>query len=660
MKFTKSNWTTFDEGIKKEWFLSNGIGGFACSTLIGANTRRYHALLVSSLNPPTNRVVALSKLDESITIGKDTYNIYSHQAQAHTMEGFRYLEDVTIDPLPTFCYKVKDTVINKKICMKYGENTVAILYSINNGNYEASIRIAPLVNFRDHHFNTAKAQIKFDCNIEGRTIGIKPDWWNGAIKINCSKGAYKSLPDCWFMGMYYAVEAERGLHAVEDHFIPGYYEINMLPFENICFSVVCTTEEEPYSTDADELIRLEEERIKNVVAAAGYDDDFANALVIAADKHIVYRKSTNSLSIIAGYPWFTDWGRDAMIALPGLTLATGRIKDAEVILSTFVKYEKDGLIPNVFPDGGTEPAYNTVDAALWLFEAIYKYIKCGGNIEFIKQNIYQHLRNIINSYIRGTKHSIRMDRDVLITAGNVDTQLTWMDAKVGNWTVTPRQGKAVEINALWYNALMIMSYIAQYAGDGAEQYRMIADAVEQSFNNVFWNDEKQCLFDVVDDNFNDYKIRPNQIFAVSLSFPVIKGERAQKVVKTVMDELYTPLGLRSLARSDADYIGIYKGNQFERDGAYHQGTVWAWLTGHFIKAYMRVNNYSLESFEKAQQFIEPFRMHINDAGIGTISEIFDGNQPHVPRGCFSQAWSIAEILRIYVEYIMPRQQCNIS
>lgn len=651
MDFDKSCWSTYEEGIKREWFLTNGIGGYASSSLIGANTRRYHGLLVAALEPPTERILVLSKLDESITMDGETYNIYSHEAQGSVMEGFRHLDKVTVDSGPCFTFRIKDVEIEKKISMVYGENTVIVYYHIKNGDKRIEFRTTPLVNFRNHHFNTSKGGITFDCSIKGRTLAIKPGWWSGKITIKADAGKFRSLNDCWFIGMDYAIERERGLDSIEDHFIPGYLEVKLKPYEELVFSVICTIEKR-LSVDVDEAVCREKQRLQCMISAAGYRDGFAEALVAAADKFIVYRKSTNSKTIIAGYPWFTDWGRDSMIALPGLTLLTGRVKDAEDILKTFAENVRDGLLPNVFPDGNGVPAYNTVDAGLWFFEAVSKYLYCTGNLEFIRDNLYGCMKQIIDSYGTGTCFGIKMDEDFLIKAGDERTQLTWMDAKVGDWVVTPRHGKAVEINALWYNSLKIMAYLSEkLEGDGSV-YATLAENVKRSFETAFWNDEKQCLFDVIGDGFRDGKVRPNQLFALSLSYPVICGEKARKIVDRVMEELYTPYGLRSLSKNDPDYKGTYTGGQVQRDGAYHQGTVWAWLIGPFVTAYRKVSGYSPESLRMAESFIAPFKEHLKNACIGSISEIFDGDAPHSPRGCFAQAWSVAEILRTYVEDIL--------
>jgi predicted glycogen debranching enzyme len=652
MEFGKAYWRTFEQGIQREWLLTNGIGGFASSTIIGANTRRYHGLLVASLRAPVSRHLLLSKIDESISFGNENFNLFSFQtADGFVMNGQHHLQRAIIDPLPTFIYSVRDIFIEKKISLVYGQNTVVILYHIVNGTDAAKIKLSPLVNFRDYHNNSSSEFLRFNQEPYSEGVRLSPANYELDLNIFCSSGVYKKQDNCYFYNMHYPAEQERGLYATEDHFIPGYFEIDIKPGEDKYITVIATIEDKIPSTDGQYLIELEKNRIGKLLDIAGYEDDFAKKLVQAADNFIVYRKSTNAKTVIAGYPWFTDWGRDTMIALPGLTLTTGRFDDAKEILYTFSQYVKDGLIPNMFPDEGQEPAYNSVDGALWYFEAVYKYIKYTNDFKFIADNIYSGMKEIISAFVKGTRFNIRLDKDFLLTAGDEGTQLTWMDAKVGDWVVTPRHGKAVEINALWYNALRIMSVLAGKLGEDGEYYDNIAKNTKDAFASSFWNNDAKCLYDVITGNLKDSKVRPNQIFAVSLSYPLIEGDQAKKIVDKVWKELYTAYGLRSLSPYSDEYRGIYVGDQYNRDGAYHQGTVWTWPLGHFITAFIKVYGTSDEVKNMAIRFIEPLKDHLDDACVGSISEIFDGYEPIVPRGCFAQAWSVAEILRAYIEDI---------
>lgn len=652
MEFGKSNWRTYERGIEKEWLLTNGIGGFASSTVIGSNTRRYHGLLVAALKPPVNRHLILSKIDESVVVEGETFNLSTFRTPDFTAEGFMHLQRFLLNPLPVYVFSVKDIFIQKKISMVYGENTVAVVYNISNGANKAVFKLTPLVNFRDYHFNASCQYMNFVQSPKENGVSIKPYNLELDINIYCSSGKYVSWGNNYFYNMDYAVERERGLQATEDHYIPGCFEIEAEPGQQLNVTVIATIEKDIKVKDGNAIIAAEEERLYKLVDKAGYGNDLAKSLVKAADSFIVQRNSTGSKTIIAGYPWFTDWGRDTMIALPGLTLSTKRFEDAKDILYTFSRYVKYGLVPNVFPDGGDEPPYNTVDASLWYFEAVKKYIRYTGDYDFIYKNIYGALSEIINSYKEGTKFKIKMDSDYLITAGDPGTQLTWMDAKVGDWVVTPRHGKAVEINALWYNALKVYAELTSHMGNDGSVYEKLADKVRMSFEKVFWNDEAQCLYDVISEDYKDGSIRPNQIMAVSLSYPVLDGDMAKKVVDKVWKELYTAYGLRSLSRESQQYVGIYMGDQYRRDGAYHQGTVWTWPLGQFITAYVRVNGGTKEAKENAMRFIEPFADHLRDACIGSVSEIFDGNEPLIPRGCFAQAWSVGEILRAYSEDVL--------
>jgi len=494
----------------------------------------------------------------------------------------------------------------------------------------------------------------FTTQLNGSTMEIVSYDKNRKIYLDCSDGSPVLMDSCYFYNMDYPYEHERGLNGTEDHFIPGYYEIEILPGEEKTITFVCSAGEKISSVDGETMIDQEISRQKALLekgrpGKSSGEDPFLDRLLLAVDKFIVYRKSTDAKTVIAGYPWFTDWGRDTMIALPGLTLATGRFDDAREILLTFARYEKDGLIPNVFPDGGGEPAYNTVDAALWYFEAVYCYLRYTGDLQFVKDHILPVLERIILGYKKGTAFQIGMQRDSLIAAGNEDTQLTWMDAKAGSWVVTPRHGKAVEINALWYNALRVMAEVVSRCGGDGSSYLKLAEKVRKSFVKAFWNDKANCLYDTVNEQGPDEKIRPNQILAVSLSFPVLEGEKAKNVVDTVHQQLYTALGLRTLAKDDPQYRGIYIGDQYARDGAYHQGTVWTWLLGRFITAYARVYRDAPDLKQQLDAFFKPFHDHLRDACIGSISEIFDGDEPLLPRGCCAQAWSVSEILRSYVE-----------
>jgi len=651
MEFGKSYWYSYEQGSQREWIITNGIGGYASGSLICSNSRRYHGLLIAALNPPTSRHLILSNLLEDLVFEDGTnVSISSFKtADGYINQGFTYLQRVQYEYLPEFIYSYKDIFIKKKIAMKQGENTTVVQYEIRNGSKAAVFKLTPLINYRDHHHKSESRNLKFNSHAKQKEVSISPENSDIKINISTSSGEFQRFNDCYFYNMLYTIEQERGLDSYEDHFMPGCFNIVLEPSEYKTVSFAITTENYDISKiDAAQVIKTEEKRLSELLDKKAYKNGLCRRLVIAADNFIVYRNSTGSKTIIAGYPWFTDWGRDTMIAFSGLTLATGRYEDAKDILYTFSKYIDYGLLPNMFPDDDGEPAYNSVDAALWYFEAVNSYLEYTRDYSFIKEKVYDRLKEICFGFINGTIFDIKMTEDGLVTAGNQNTQLTWMDAKVGDWVVTPRHGKAVEINALWFNALKIMSKLALQFED-EDIYTKMAESTKESFENVFWNEKDSCLYDVVNASGKDASIRPNQIMAVGLSYAVIEGDKARGVVEKVWKELYTPYGLRTLSQDNPQYRGIYSGDVWNRDGAYHQGTVWTWPLGRFIKAYVRVNGGTQQARKNALDFIMPFVDHVKDGGLGSISEIFDGNAPHHPRGCFAQAWSVSEILRAAVE-----------
>jgi len=651
MDFGKSYWYSYEQGSEREWIITNGIGGYASGSLICSNSRRYHGLLIAALKPPTDRHLLLSNLLENLIFEDDTSVSLSSfkTTDGYVNQGYTYLQRVQYDYLPEFVYSYKDIFIKKKIAMKQGENTTVVQYEIRNGSKAVILKLTPLVNYRDHHHKSQSSYLKFGTEQKQNEVNISPEGSDVKLRIGTSSGEFQKFDTCFFYNMLYTIEQERGLDSSEDHFMPGCFNINLKPSECKTISFVATTENYDISKiDAAQVIKSEEKRLSDLIDKKAYKNELCRRLVIAADNFIVYRNSTKSKTVIAGYPWFTDWGRDTMIAFSGLTLATGRYEDAKDILYTFSKYINYGLLPNMFPDDGNEPLYNSVDAALWYFEAVNSYLEYTHDYSFIKEKIYDRLKEICFGFINGTIFDIKMTKDGLVTAGNQHTQLTWMDAKVGDWVVTPRHGKAVEINALWYNALKIMSKLAQKFID-EDIYTNLAQKTKESFDIVFWNEKDCCLFDVVNDFGKDASIRPNQIMAVGLSYAVIEGYKAKSVVEKVWKELYTPYGLRTLSQDSPQYRGIYSGDVWSRDGAYHQGTVWTWPLGRFIKAYVRVNGGSEQARKNALDFIMPFVDHMKDSGLGSISEIFDGDSPYYPRGCFAQAWSVSEILRAAVE-----------
>ena len=649
MRFGKGEWPTFERGIEYEWLVTNGLGGYASATIIGANTRKYHGLLVASLTPPVQRTVLLAKVDERLETAGKVYNLATNQtAGGVTESGFVHLQQVNLGFFPVFTYSFADIFLQKQVFMIYGENTTVICYRLHNGERPARFRLVPLVNCRDFHGTARKGQVAFEQRPTAHGVAISAAPGVPALNLACSDGKYEPKAD-WFYGMFYLRERERGLDAEEDHYLPGDFVVSLAPGESKTVTLIATVEE-MYTLDGEALLELENKRIQAILDQAGLKDEFALRLVRAADAFIVRRQSTGAKSVIAGYHWFNDWGRDAMIALPGLTLVTRRFTDAQEILSTFAQYCRDGLIPNMFPDPGQEPLYNTVDASLWFFQAVYKYLQYTGDDHFVRQ-LYPVLKEIIAAYQKGTHFQIQMDEDGLIRAGAPQVQLTWMDAKVDGYVVTPRHGKPVEINALWYNALCVFREISRrlrepFSADG------LIEKVKRNFLKEFWFAGGGYLYDVVGEEGKDPALRPNQLLALSLPYSMLDAVRGKKIIRRLWQYLYATFGLRSLAPGHPDYRGTYTGGRFERDQAYHQGTVWSWLIGPLITAFRRVENYSQESRIQAARFINPFRTHLANHGIGFIAEIFDGNEPVLPRGCIAQAWGVAEVLRAYVEDVL--------
>lgn len=654
----KGDWPAFEQAIQKEWLVTNGIGGYASSTVINANTRKYHGLLVASLTPPVGRTVLLSKVDERFETEGRTYNLAANRTvQGVTEFGYIHMQRALIGIFPTFIYSFIDVIIEKTIFMVYGANTTVILYRIRNGSSPSTLRLIPMVNCRDFHSTSSAGKIIF-CSEAlsvpgGAGVSVKYSPEVPPLKLCCSGRTAYCKGEGWFKGMFYPGEQERGENAAEDLYVPGHFMVSLGAREERVVSLAATIEEGSGDLHlrGEELLEAQRERHRLLLERCRLPDGFSRRLAMAADAFVVRRRSTDTKSVIAGYHWFNDWGRDTMISLPGLTLVTGRHEDAREILYTFARYCKDGLIPNMFPDTPGEPLYNTVDASLWFFNAAYKYLQYTGDFEFIFEEIYPVLKEIAGWYMKGTHFNIHKDEDGLISAGSAEMQLTWMDAKVDHWVVTPRHGKPVEISALWYNALKILNEIAGRAG-AAVSYGDLPEKVLKSFHEKFWYEEGGYFYDVIGEESQDAHLRPNQVIAMALPYSPVTPSRARQALRRVWHELYATYGLRSLSYYEPEYRGVYIGDRVERDGAYHQGTVWSWLIGPFITAYRRAYGHSPAGRKQLEIFINPFREHLRHHGVGFISEIFDGNEPVMPRGCIAQAWGVAEVLRAYVEDVL--------
>lgn len=654
-KFGKGYWKTFAEGIQREWVVTNGIGGYAGSSIIGAHTRKHNGMLIASLHAPVERYMVLSKINEELKVGEQEYSFATNQRPGgNNEEGQRYLQRFSYDYVPEFIYYAGGIFVTKTISMQHGKNTVACTYDILGGGDAAVFTLVPLFNYRDHHERSERADLKFEATNSGHTITLIPERNKDiTIRMFVSEGEISKREEIYDVDMELQTEISTGMSCIENNYTPYEIAISVNPGEHKKISVICTIEEGELPKDGFAIIEAERKRCMELETKAGLQDDFVNTLVHAADQFIVERESTGGKTVLAGLPWFTDWGRDTMIALQGLTLVTKRFEDTREILKTFAQYVKKGLVPNMFPDEGLEPLYNTVDASMWYFYSVEKYLEYTGaeeDYQFIQKEIYPKLKEIIHYYQEGTDFSIYMDSDYLIHAGGGFDQVTWMDVRVGEWVVTPRHGKPVEISALWYNALCVMANLAKHFKDAdSEVYASLAEKVKTSFVEKFWNQEKNCLYDVVDEQENDGKIRPNQIWAVSLPHTMLSKEQEKAVVDTVVSHLYATYGLRSLSPEEEEYKGIYVGKLHDRDAAYHQGTCWGFPLGGLITAYLKVYGDTAEGRAFAYKLIAPLEDHLMDGCIGSIAEIFDGNEPNISRGCYAQAWSVGEILRAYVE-----------
>ena len=647
-----------EAALGREWLETNNLGGFASSTITGANTRRYHALLTAALRPPTGRVVLLSKLEETLILDGERFDLSTNLYQPDVVhpQGFRQQVNFRLDPFPVFTYQVGDTRVEKTVFMPHGENATVVRYRVQaSSSAQASLEIRPLVAFRDYHSLQREAlDIFLQAELKPNLVSLfKQD--DSSQLLLAHNAAQVSIEGNWYRNFEYPEERARGFDFHEDLFNPCLL-VWQIGQDTTC-DLIASAAVEHAAEDAATLEERERARRQGVATnvstlSAGEDEAFIQSLVAAADQFLV-RRGEGLSSVIAGYHWFTDWGRDTMISLGGLAFARNEFDTAREILLAFASHMREGVIPNRFPDAGEEPEYNNVDGTLWFVNAVGELVRRrSGDIEFVREHLYARLKEFIEWHERGTVYSIRADEDGLLSAGQEDVQLTWMDAKLGDFVVTPRAGKAVEIQALWYNALRTIEEIAARLDDDPvrNHCRALAELARASFHGLFWNEAGNCLFDYINPAGEpDAAVRPNQIFALSLPYPIITGSRGRSIVEIVERELLTPYGLRSLSPRHPDYRARYEGDSYARDTAYHQGTVWAWLIGPFITAYLRVHGRTPASLAQARLYLQSFREHLREAGVGQISEIFDGDAPHTPRGCIAQAWSVAELLRCELE-----------
>ena len=673
MKFEKEK-LSLEEGLKREWLITNGIGGYSSSTILGANTRKYHGLLVAPLMPPGNRQVILSKIDENIEIDGKSHNLYTNMCENYISDGYKNLVSFEKEYIPIFTYQVEDVSIKKFICMEHGKNTVSVFYYIKNGEKKSKLTLAPVVNFRGFHTTNNSEDFQLKQEIENNKIKlILGEHSQNPIYVFLSEGKYIKHDNDIFRNMYYIEEEKRGQGAIENHAVPGVYEVDIEPNEEKLITFVCSLEQNIEEKNAKDLINKEIVRLSTLIYNTDFLDErnkeaknpeYVNLVknfVIAADNFIAYRPSFALYTIIAGYHWFLDWGRDTLISMEGLLLKTKRFEEAKEVLLTCIRDIKYGLVPNGYSGYDGRPLYNSVDASLLLFEEVKKFLKYTNEYEWVRNNIYPSLVKIMNAYqnrIDIDGNNIYMDEDFLIASGTENIQNTWMDAKIGNYVVTPRNGKAVEVNSLWYNALKVMEEltILMRGKEESKRYADLAKKCKKSFNEKFYNKKRKCLYDVLGDS----KIRPNQLFATALSYPVldVTSDEAKEMLNTVEKKLLTPYGLRTLAKGEPGYRERYEGDMIKRDMSYHQGVIWPWLLGLYYDTLRNMikeekNKTTRKELEnKLGEFRESVKKTFveemnNGDSVGSICELYDiENKKYLPQGAKFQAWSVGEVFRI--------------
>ena len=636
------------EPDRREWLETNGLGGYAMSTVSGENTRRYHGLLVAAVKPPVGRAVLLSKLEETLLAGGRRIDLSTNRFPGTTHpDGFRLLKDFRLEPFPTWIFEADDVVLERTLFMVHAENTTVVSYRLLSDSPGVQLEVRPLVAFRDFHALTHEnADFDRTVAIEDGRARIAP--CQGLPELFFAHDGTATQAGDWYRSFEYEEERARGFDFREDlwHPVTLSYSFEEIPGGAAARrEATVITSTSPRSASDIHLLRKKELSRRENLAARSGGDPVVRALTRAADQFLVARGDLTT--VIAGYPWFADWGRDTMIALPGLTLATGRPDLARAILLAFSEHVDHGMLPNRFPESGEEPEYNAVDATLWYVEAVRRYVEETGDLAVVGDRLFGVLADIVAWHERGTRYGIRVSADGLVEWHAAGEALTWMDARVEGRPVTPREGKPVEIQALWFNALRTMSDFARRMGkeDSSNDYRARAEACRTSFLSVFPDEgEGRGLVDFVDGALRDRSIRPNQILAVSLYHSMLPLALARRVLAVVEEHLLTPYGLRTLSPEDPAYRGRYEGGPGERDAAYHQGTVWPWLLGAYAAAFRRVSGEGPEIAAAIDRLLAPIGDFLLGDGLGQIPEIFDGDAPHHPRGCVAQAWSVAELL----------------
>ncbi len=639
-----------ERALRLEWLEANGRGGYASGTVAGANTRRYHALLLVARHPPVDRVVLVNHLEESVETGGQTVplstNVYGDAVHP---EGYQYCAGFSADPWPTWRYAFHGIRLERELLCAYGRDMVILRWRVlDDAPAPVVLRVRPMLSGRDfhatHHEND---EVHSHATIKEGQVVWQP--YDGLPPVRAyHNGQYSHGPD-WYRQVHYRVERERGLDHVEDWWSPGECVFTLTP--GATAELVFTTEALP-SLSVTQLVEEERRRRAGLLKSVTTDDPLVRRLWAATSAYLVQREARQT--VIAGYPWFADWGRDTFIALPGLCLVPGRYDVARQVIEAFASHVSQGMVPNRFSDIGEQPEYNTIDASLWFIHTVDRYLHYSHDLAGVHRIAWPAIKQILDGYRHGTRFGIRMDHDGMITGGVDGVQLTWMDVKIGDWVVTPRHGKPVEIQALWVRALAVAAGLADQFDESvyATQCREDRARATASFRDRFWYRTGEYLFDVVDGpNGDDASLRPNQIYAVALDDQLVTDRQAKQILRLMKERLLTPVGLRTLAPEDIRFHASYEGSVCERDGAYHQGTVWPFLLGPFVTAWVKTHGDSPAVRRDARMFLDGLLKHLGDACLGQVSEIFDGQRPHRARGCFAQAWSVAEPLRALIEDI---------
>ena len=670
IRFDEAVCGNIKNALDKEWLEANGLGGYASSTIIGVNTRRYHGLLIARPEEVEHYTLFLSTLEEQVIIGDDSFylscNIYPDTIHP---TGFIYVKEFRLDPFPTLVYRIHDVEIEKKVFMVYGKNTVVVMYRLIEGTDAVTVKVRPLVAFRSYHaLSHEDTAFRTTFNVRDAVIEYKANNTFPSLFFH-HNGNLITGTSLWYYDFTYPRESERRFDDTEDLFNPCEIRYDLNKEKNI-FLIGTTENETPL--DGALLEKDERERRRNGMKSQSLVNEEADHLSVStiafryllqSTEAFIIKRKDGLQSIRGGYPWFDEWGRDSMISLTGLTLVTGRFEAARNIFKRYVKYISGGRLPNYFSESSSIPVYNSIDTALWFFLAVYNYLTYTNDYYFVVDELYEGMKEIARFFIHGRDPSFCMDNDGLLSCSREHAQETWMDAQRDDSTITPRCGKIVELNALWFNAVKVLELLSHQCKEKENYttYHGLAEKIKDHFAPLFWNDEKRCLYDYVDGDYKNDAIRPNQLWAVGIPFSLCTDTIERSIVECVERELLTINGLRSLSVCDENYYGHYTGDWHARDRAYHQGTVWPWLMGVFIDAYCKVNGYTEKTREVCDVLLKSLFHHvINDAGLGFISEICDGDFPHTARGCIAQGWSVAEVIRVYHEYVLAQKPQYVS